>query len=142
MNNASNYSAKQQKIKEIFSPCRTSEERYYKIIELGKSLPPMNPEEKTDRYLVPGCQSLVYLRSDYVEKKIYFKAFSEALITSGLVALLILAYSGEEPNILFTQPPTFLNELGILASLSPARSNGLSNIYLRMQQEAMHYFFT
>lgn len=129
--------ANQQQIKELFHVCHTPEERYLKIIALGRSLPPMGSKEKTPDRIVSGCQGTVYLSTEIREGKIYFKASSEALISAGLAALLILCYNGEEPAILIKCPPTFLEELGIYTSLSPARSNGLSNMFLRMQQEAI-----
>ncbi len=130
---------KQQKIKELFTSCQTSEERYFKLIELGKALPPLDPRYKTEENLVSGCQSQVFLHTYIKDGLIYFEAASEALISAGLVALLIQIYSGQPPEALFKCPPTFLNELGIYASLSPARSNGLAQIYLRMQKEALSF---
>ncbi len=128
--------ANQQKIKKLFTSCRTAEERYHKIIELGKNLPPFDPKEKTSDRIVSGCQSIVYLSTKMHQGKIFFNASSEALISAGLAALLIQTYNGEDPAILIKCPPHFLQELDILSSLSPTRSNGLANIYLRMQQEA------
>lgn len=127
---------KAQEIKKIFSVCRGSEERYLKIIELGKALKPMLEDEKTPETIVPGCQSIVYLKAWMEDGRIFFRASSEALISAGLAALLILIYDGEEPAFVIKNPPTFLGEMGIVGSLSPSRSNGLASMYLRMQQEA------
>lgn len=96
--------------------------------------------KKTSERIVSGCQSIVYLSTKMDQGKIYFNAFSEALISAGLAALLIQTYNGEDPAVLIKCPPTFLQELDITSSLSPARSNGLANIYLRMQQEALKTF--
>lgn len=140
MTDCSSCIANQQRIKKLFSSCKTVEERYLKIIEFGKSLPPFDPNEKTSERIVSGCQSIVYLSTKMDQGKIYFNAFSEALISAGLAALLIQTYNGEDPAVLIKCPPTFLQELDITSSLSPARSNGLANIYLRMQQEALKTF--
>lgn len=128
---------KAQEIKNLFHSCQTPEERYLKIIELGKGLKAMPAEEKIPERIVPGCQSIVYLSAKLENGKIYFNAASEALISAGLAALLLYMYSGQEPTFVIKNPPTFLSDLGIIASLSPARSNGLASMYLRMQQEAL-----
>lgn len=129
--------AKQEEVKKLFHSCHSAEDRYLKIIELGRDLPLLDPKERTPEKIVSGCQSIVYLKAGLKEEKIYFTVYSEALISTGLAALLLLCYNGEEPLVLIKCPPQFLNELGIFASLSPARSNGLASMFLRMQQEAV-----
>lgn len=123
-------------IKKIFQPL-SLEERYAALIELGRKLPPFPHEYKTEQFLVRGCQSALYLHADYRAGKIYFTAHADALISAGLAAILIMAYSEQPPEIILTCPPDFLTELGIAASLSPNRSNGLAHIHLRMKQEAL-----
>jgi cysteine desulfuration protein SufE len=129
-------------LKNLFIHCRTGQDRYQKIIELGRDLPPMAPEEKIEENIVKGCQSIVYLSSEVIDGKIYFTAHSEALISSGLAAILIRAYSGQAPEVVLKIKPTFLEELQILGSLSPSRSNGLANMFLRMQQDALKFLVT
>lgn len=131
------YLEKQQKIKTLFQACQTNEQRYQTIIAIGKNLPKMPPEFKTEENIVHGCQSIVYLHSSFHEGKIFFTAFSEALITSGLASLLIMAYSGESPETVLQHKPSFFEELNIYASLSPGRSNGLASMYLSMQRDAL-----
>lgn len=134
-----NFEKKVAEIKKIFAPLST-EQKYLKLIEMGRSLPPFPPEQKTNERLVRGCQSELYLDAEFREGKLFFHAHSDALISAGLAALLIAAYSGEAPETILTSPPTFLTELGITASLSPSRSNGLAHIHLRMKQEALQTF--
>lgn len=129
--------AKQEKVKKIFHSCHIAEDRYLKIIELGRTLPLLALKERIPERIVSGCQSIVYLKTELKEGKIYFTVYSEALISTGLAALLLFCYNGEEPLVLLKCPPDFLNELGIFTSLSPARSNGLASMFLRMQQEAV-----
>lgn len=97
----------------------------------------MPEEHKREENQVIGCQSVVYLHSYLQEGKLYFIASSEALISAGLAALLLEVYNGLPPELLLQHRPTFLNELGIYATLSPGRSNGLSSMFLRMQKEAL-----
>ena len=111
--------------------------RYQIILEMGRSLAPFPEEEKVEHNLVYGCQSTMYLSVQVQEKKLRLRAHSEALISSGLAALLLHCYEGEAPDTLFKFPPTFLSELNIHASLSPGRSNGLSALYLHLQKEVL-----
>lgn len=134
--------AKQDKIKKLFKECLTNEEKYKKLIELGKLLPPLDPGVKKDELIVQGCQSIVYLYAYLKEGLIYFQAESEALISSGLAYLLIATYSGESPETILKCPPSFIDDLGISASLTPGRSNGLASIYLRLKQEAIRFLKT
>ncbi|MGB7128655.1 MAG: SufE family protein [Candidatus Rhabdochlamydia sp.] len=128
---------KQILTKKIFEACITPEEKYQKIIELGKNLPPYPSMNKTPEYLVKGCQSTMYLLSYFQETKMYFEVYSEALISAGLAALLLLVYQEESPEVILKCPPLFLEEIGLYTALSPSRSNGLSSLFLRMKQEAL-----
>ncbi len=131
---------KQSDLKKLFSLFSTAEEKYEKIIEMGRVLPPLSPEAKIEANLVSGCQSLLYLETTYKNSLVYFNADSEALISKGLAALLIYVYSGQPPDSLFKEPPLFLKELGITRALSPARSNGLLSLYKKMQQTSLILF--
>ncbi|MDR2539846.1 MAG: SufE family protein [Chlamydiales bacterium] len=128
---------KQTLVKKLFESCITPEEKYQKIIELGKNLPPFPSLGRTSENLVKGCQSTMYLLSCLKERKMYFEVCSEALISAGLAALLLSIYQGEPPEVILKCPPLFLEELGLYAALSPSRSNGLSSLFLRMKQEAL-----
>lgn len=129
--------SKQLRIKEIFSHCTSSQMKYEKIIELGRTLPEYPKEWMADEYLVSGCQSSMYLHSFLLDGKVQFQAHSDALISAGLVALLLAAYHNEPPEAILRCPPTFLEELGISEALSPSRSNGLSSLFLKMKQDAL-----
>jgi cysteine desulfuration protein SufE len=131
---------KQQLIKNLFANCPTAESKYQKIIELGKQLSPLKEEEKIPSNIVKGCQSTMYLSSHLREGKVIFEAASDALISSGLAALLIQVYSNEPPEVILKCPPTYLEEIGLNTSLTPSRSNGLYSIHLRMKQEALKFF--
>jgi cysteine desulfuration protein SufE len=123
-------------LKKIFAPLST-EERYQKLMEMGKKLLPFPDAFKTAENRVSGCQSILYLYSEYREGKLIFYAQSDALISAGLAALLINVYSNETPETILKNPPEFIKELGIDASLSLNRSNGLANILLKMKREAL-----
>jgi cysteine desulfuration protein SufE len=131
--------AKQEGVKALFHSCRDEEAKYSKIIELGRALPPLDPAFKTPEHFVKGCQSIMYLRSYLRDGLVFFEAESDALISSGLAALLVKVYSGEEPETILKCPPTYLEDLGIRASLSPNRASGLYSIFLRMKQDALKF---
>ena len=130
---------RQEEIKKLFRSASTPESKYQKIIELGKKLPPYPETLKTPEHIVQGCQSTLYLASTLSINRISFQAYSEALISSGLVYILLYIYSDQPPEAILKCPPPFLDDLGILSSLSPSRSNGLSSLYLKMQQEAIKH---
>lgn len=131
--------SQQEEIQQKFFNCSTEEEKYLKIIELGQNLPSFNPLACIEENIVSGCQSLMYLETIYKNDKLYFNATSEALISKGLAALLIMFYSGKTPQLILQTPPTFLKELGILSLLSPTRSNGIANLYVKMQKATLPY---
>lgn len=130
---------KQDNIKKIFSTCLNEETRYQKIIELGRSIPRMDPQYKKPENLVKGCQSIMYLHAWKEGNRVRFSIDSDALISSGLAAILLSVYDGESPEVILKCPPKYLEELGINASLTPGRANGLYSIHLRMKQEALKF---
>lgn len=129
--------AKQQKMKLLFIECADEESRYRKIIELGRSQPHLDEIHKVPENIVKGCQSTMYLHSSLKDGKVHFEGESDALISSGLGQILIQVYDGEPPEAVLKCPPTYLEELGISASLTPNRANGLYSIHLRMKQDAL-----
>lgn len=126
-------------IKDLFKNTLDNESKYLAIIQLGRSLPPLAPEFKSEITKIDGCQSTTYLYTYFDNEVLHFHAESDALISSGLAALLIMAYDKQTPETIVNNPPNFLHELGIHASLSPTRSNGLSQMYLRMKDDALKY---
>lgn len=130
---------KQNQVKALFSQCRSQEQRYQKIIELGRQQAPLDSAMKKSSNLVAGCQSQVYLVTKLEAGVVIFAAESDALISAGLARILIDVYSGESPEVILKCPPTYLEELGLNDSLSPGRANGLYSIHLRMKQEALNF---
>ncbi|PJD94253.1 MAG: SufE [Parachlamydia sp.] len=130
---------KQREVKTLFNACVSEEKKYEKIIELGRELPLLDPAYQTPENIVKGCQSTMYLRSFMQEGKVFFQAQSDALISAGLAAILMLVYSGETPETILKCSPDYLEELGINASLTPNRANGLYSIHLRMKQDALKF---
>jgi cysteine desulfuration protein SufE len=131
--------AKQAQVKQLFSTCKEAEKKYEKLIELGRTLPPFPEKYKIPENLVKGCQSQMYLHATCINGKCFFQAHSEALISAGLVALLLLVYNDELPEAILSCPPLFLEELQLHKSLSPGRSNGLAGLLLRLKQEALKF---
>ncbi len=129
--------AKQNLVKSLFNACHTEEAKYQKIIELGRQLQPLQEIYKCPENIVKGCQSIMYLRSYWSAEVIQFEVESDALISLGLAAILLKVYSGETPETILKCPPIYLEELGIGASLTPHRANGLYSIHLRMKQDAL-----
>ncbi len=128
---------KTQEIVDSFSSLKTPEETYAYIMELGKRQDELSPSEKIQEHLVKGCQTQLYLIARIEDKRIYFKTYADALISSGLAQLLIWFYNGRTPEEVLKTPPSFLEELKIPGSLTPSRANGLYSIHLRMKQEAL-----
>lgn len=128
---------KQSEVKALFDNCETEEDRYKKIIELGRQQPALPKEYKKPENIIHGCQSTVYIHASLKEGKVIFATESDAIISSGLAALLVRVYSGETPEVILKCPPVYLEEIGVSKSLTPNRSNGLYSIHLRMKQEAL-----
>ena len=128
---------KQEVMIREFASCTTREALYNKIIALGEQLPLWPIEEQKEELRVIGCQSKLYLKAELREKKIFFSAMSDALISSGLAALLLPIYSGEAPGVVLLCPPHHLKALNIVGSLTPNRANGLYSIYRAMQRHAV-----
>jgi cysteine desulfuration protein SufE len=126
-------------LKLLFADCKTKDAVYEKIMDLGKKLGTLDPIHRKAENLVAGCQSIMYLNSYSHEGKVYFEAESNALISAGLAYLMISVYSGETAETILTQPPQFLEEMGIYSSLSLNRSNGLSQLFLKMRKESLKH---
>lgn len=124
-------------LKRLFPTSMTHEERYDQVIALGRCLPSFQEDWKTESRRVEGCQSVLYLHSTWDGDRLQFYAYSEALISRGLAALLLHVYNGATPLEILALSPTFLSELGILSILSPSRSNGLAHMHTKIQQEAL-----
>ena len=130
---------KQKQIKKSFLSLKTQEERYKKIIEFGQKAPKMAAQNQVEENLVPGCQSLLYLKVQNHQGKLSIETSSNALISAGLAQLLVQTYDGEPPEAILHCPPHFLKELGLLESLSPSRANGLKSLYQKLQKESLKF---
>jgi cysteine desulfuration protein SufE len=130
---------KQAVLEELLKDCSTADEKYQKIIAMGRELLSFPDTQKHLGNIVPGCQSTMYLHAYLEDGKMRFLAHSEALISAGLAALLIQVYDGETPEVVLTCPPRFLETIGIQNSISPSRSNGLASLFLKMKQESLRF---
>ena len=100
-------------------------DKYNYIIELGKSQPLIDPQYKDDAHLIPGCQSQVWLHAEMNDGKLFFRADSDAIITKGIINLLIRVLSGHTPQEILASDLGYIDKIGIKEHLSPTRSNGL-----------------
>ncbi|MBC7467347.1 MAG: SufE family protein [Bdellovibrio sp.] len=124
-------------LKKQFDRLSTWEQKYEKIIELGKKWPGLADEYKTEDLKVKGCQSQVWIRAELsADKKIIFTGDSDALLVKGLVALALSVYSNETPQTILSKDPTFLSDLGFDKGLSPSRSNGLYSMIKQIKYYA------
>ncbi len=119
---------KQQEIIDEFSIYNDWMEKYEYIIELGKELPIISCELKTKDRLIDGCQSQVWLDANIVYGKVQFTADSDAIITKGIIGLLIRVYNNETADEILKNEPFFIQEIGLQEHLSPTRSNGLASM--------------
>ncbi len=114
-------------------------ERYEYIIEMGKSLPLINSQFKIDDNLIKGCQSKVWLHADYKDDKLIFTADSDAILTKGIIALLLRLYSNQSPKDILDSEPFFIDEIGLKEHLSPTRANGLVSMVKQLKLYALAY---
>lgn len=114
-------------------------QRYEYMIDLGKSLPLIDEKYKTDDKLIKGCQSRVWLHSELKDGKIIFTADSDAIITKGIVAILIRVFSNQSPNDILEAGTDFIDKIGLKEHLSPTRANGLVSMVKQMKMDAMAY---
>jgi len=115
------------------------DEKYGYIIELGKKLPQLNEEYKTDDYKIKGCQSQVWLHPYLQDGKIFFDGDSDAIIVKGLVSLLIKILSGHKPEEIANADLYFMEKIGMQQHLSITRSNGLASMVKQMKLYAIAY---
>lgn len=113
--------------------------KYEYIIELGKDLPAIEPKYKTDEFKIRGCQSQVWLTGEYKDGRMYYKADSDALITKGIIALLIRVLSGRRPEEIVVSELDFVKEIGLTQHLSPNRANGLVSMINYLKNYAKIY---
>ncbi len=124
---------KQNQIIDEFSMFSDWMEKYEYIIELGKDLPLIDAQYKTPENIIKGCQSQVWLHADLVDGKIVFTADSDAVITKGIISLLISVLSGHSPKEVAEAELFFIDKIGLKEHLSPTRSNGLLSMVKQMK---------
>ncbi len=129
----------QEQVVSEFSLFEEWEEKYIYLNDLARSLPMIEEKYKTDQYVITGCQSKVWLHADYRERKIFFSADSDAIITKGIVSLLIRVLSGHTPDEVLNADMNFIEIIGLREHLSPTRSNGLTSMIKQMKLYALAF---
>ena len=132
-----NIEQKQQEIIDEFAIYDDWMEKYEYIIELGKELPLIADDLKTDNRLIEGCQSRVWLDAGVKEGKMVFTADSDAIITKGIIGLLIRVLNNESPIDVARADLHFISDIGLQEHLSPTRANGLASMVKRLKMEAI-----
>ncbi|MCO5260199.1 MAG: SufE family protein [Crocinitomicaceae bacterium] len=128
---------KQQEIIDEFSIYTDWMEKYEYIIDLGKSVKTINEDLKTDDRLIDGCQSRVWVASEFKDGKLFFSADSDAIITKGIIALLIQVLDGESPETIVNADLHFIKDIGLQDHLSPTRANGLLSMVKQLKKSAL-----
>ena len=131
--------ATEQEIIEDFSLFDSWDDKYEYIIDLGKKLPELEAEYKTDVNKVRGCQSTVWLVGFYQDGKLFFKADSDSTIVKGLVSMLVKVLSGHTPDEIIGAKLGFIQEIGMTTHLAQTRSNGLLSMVKQMKNDALAY---
>lgn len=129
----------QEQIIEEFSVFDEWLDKYEYLIGLGNELAPIDPEHRTEQYVIKGCQSRVWLDAEIRDGKVYFTADSDAIITKGIIALLIRVLSGRTPGEILSADLYFIDRIGLSENLSPTRANGLVAMIKQMKLYAMAY---
>ncbi|RMA65832.1 SufE family protein [Ulvibacter antarcticus] len=114
-------------------------QRYEYMIDLGKSLPIIDENLKTEGRLIKGCQSKVWLNAELKDDKIVFTADSDAIITKGIIAILIRTFSNQKPEDILNANTKFIDEIGLKEHLSPTRANGLVSMIKQLKLYAVAY---
>ncbi len=114
-------------------------DKYEYIIELGKSVPVIDQEQKTEENLIKGCQSRVWLSSEFRDGRIWFAADSDAIITKGIISLLVRVFNGRTPQEILSSDFSFVEKIGLKDNLSPTRANGLVSMIKQIMNYAVAY---
>jgi len=129
----------QNEIVEEFSLFENWMERYEYMIELGKSIELISPSNKTDSNLIKGCQSKLWLHAEILEGKILYTTDSEAIITKGIAAILLRAFSNQTPLDIINSDVKYIDEIGLKEHLSPTRANGLVSMIRQVKYYALAF---
>ncbi|WP_299777617.1 SufE family protein [uncultured Formosa sp.] len=129
----------QNEIIDEFSMFEDWEERYQYMIDLGKTLPLIETKYKTDDNLIKGCQSKVWVHAEMKDNAVIFTADSDAIITKGIIAILIRTFSNQHPKDILDANTDFIDEIGLKEHLSPTRANGLVSMIKQLKMYAIAY---
>jgi cysteine desulfuration protein SufE len=127
----------EKEIIEDFALFEDWEGKYEYLIDMAKSLPKIDDKYKVEDNIIKGCQSRVWLHSEKQNEKIVFTADSDAIITKGMVALMVRVLSHQTANDIVQSELNFINEIGLKENLSPTRANGLVSMIRRMKEDAL-----
>ena len=114
-------------------------DKYDYLIELSRELPPIDEKHRNDQYVIKGCQSRVWVDAELRDGRIYYTADSDAIITKGIIALLIRVFNGQTPDDILSADLYFIDRIGLKENLSPTRSNGLLAMIKQMRFYALAY---
>ena len=129
----------QNEIVEEFSLFEDWMQRYEYMIELGKSLPLIDKKYKTEDHIIKGCQSKVWVHADLEEDLLKFRADSDAIITKGIIAILIRVFSNQHPKDILEANTDFIDKIGLKEHLSPTRANGLVSMIKQIKMYAVAF---
>ncbi len=129
----------QKELVEEFSFFEDWMQRYEHMIDLGKSLPIIKEKYKTDDNIIKGCQSKVWMHAELEETKLIFTADSDAIITKGIIAILIRVFSKQHPDEILNADTKFIDQIGLKEHLSPTRANGLVSMIKQIKMYALAY---
>ena len=129
----------QEEIVDEFSMFGDWMQRYEYIIELGKSLPLIDEEYKKEENIIKGCQSKVWLHGEEQNGNIVFTADSDAILTKGIIAILIRTFSNQSPQAILEANTDFIDEIGLKEHLSPTRANGLVSMIKQIKMYALAF---
>jgi cysteine desulfuration protein SufE len=130
---------REKEITDEFSFFDSWEEKYEYIIDLGKRLEPLDEKFKVEENIIKGCQSTVWLTSDFKNGKVFYKADSDAIIVKGLVSMLIKVLSGNKPDEILEAKLNFIKDIGMMTHLAQTRSNGLLAMVKQIKNYALAY---
>ncbi|NDI98478.1 SufE family protein [Flavobacterium sp. LaA7.5] len=129
----------QDEIVDEFSMFDDWDERYQYVIDLGKTLPLVEEQYKTDENIIKGCQSKVWLHGEQQDDKVVFTADSDAILTKGIIAILIRVFSNQAPADILEADTAFIDEIGLKEHLSPTRANGLVSMIKQIKMYALAF---
>lgn len=139
MNQGKTIKEVEAEVVEEFSVFSDWMDKYEYLIELGKELPIIEEKNKTEQNLIKGCQSRVWLSSRWEDGKLFFTADSDAIITKGIISLLIRVYDGRTPAEILSSDFGFIEKIGLKENLSPTRANGLVSMIKQIRDYAIAY---